>query len=395
MGGREGEDGEGFGDVGLEPVGEVRGGLVIAGDRRLEQPGLTLRHEQKNGDGVWIYAYELDNPNLGNYSPTEAVVAADAPAMAAAMKHDSFDYRTRAVVERDLPSGLVPASSGQLFYERGGIRIRGVSPGQSLLVLPLQFSHSLKVIENKGAPPESLELRRVNIVETGLLFSGTIAVKLAHVFGPFRGSAGRLQDIEDCKRLGIREDGTIPYPPGYQPLSRDGWKITRGLMPAADDWFSVDGFLAKGGTHWKTDVGNGGSRTDEPLWIWPVQDSVIRRPDDSPAVPFEVHWRLKPNASIPRGQVVWAVESNGQLSVLRPAMFADRKDGIANLSIPVPPDGTTGNLPLCLVSIEPQPRRASNFVKLKVDFTKPSSARDDCNEAANAAATAENASGGK
>ena len=214
-------------------------------------------------------------------------------------------------------------------------------------------------------------------------------MKLAHVFGPFRGTAGRLQDIADCKRLGIREDGTIPYPPGYQPLSRSGWRITRGLLPPADDWYSVDGFLAKAGEHWKTDVGSSGSRADEPLWIWPVADSIVSRPKDSPAAPFELHWRLKPNAAFPRGQVVWAVESNGQLSALQPAMFADRKDGIANLTIPAPPDGTTGNLPLCLVSVEPQPRRVSNVVALKVDFATPSSARGGSNEASSEKASGE------
>jgi hypothetical protein len=43
---------------------------------------------------------------------------------------------------------------------------------------------------------------------------------MAHVFGPFRGVEGRLQDIEDCRRLNIKEDGTIPYPPNFQPLAK-------------------------------------------------------------------------------------------------------------------------------------------------------------------------------
>ena len=369
------------------------GTRFVLSDRRLEDAATTLRHEQRNADGVTIYAYELAHPNLGDYSPTEDVIAADATAMVAAMKDDAFDYRSKVVVETAIPSGLVSATSGQLFYERGGARIRGRSEGKSLLVVPLQFSHSLKIMENKSSDPASVELRRVNLLETGVLFSGTLDVKLVHVFGPLRSASGRLEDIADCKRLGIREDGTIPYPPGYQPLSRTGWKITRGLLPPADDWFSVDGFIAKGGEHWKTDVGSGGSRADEPLWIWPVADSVISRPADSPAAPFEVHWRLKPNAALPRGQVVWAVESNGQLSALRPAMFAERKDGIANLTIPVPSDGATGNLPLCLVSVEPQPRRVSNFVSLKVDFTKPSSARSGSDEAAKPEDPPEAASG--
>ena len=346
------------------------GTRFVLSDRRLEDPALTLRHEQRNADGITIYAYELAHANLGDYSPTEGVVAADAAAMVAAMKDDAFDYRSKVVIEAELPAALVSATSGQLFYERGGARIRGRSEGRSLIVVPLQFSNSLKIVENTSSDPASVELRRVNLLETGVLFSGTLDVKLAHVFGPFRGTAGRLQDIADCKRLGIREDGTIPYPPGYQPLSGSGWKITRGLLPPADDWFSVDAFLTKGGEHWKTDLGNGGSRPDEPLWIWPSQDSAIPRADDSPAAPFEVHWRLKPNATLPAGQVVWAVESNGQLSALRPAIFADRKDGIANLTIPVPPDSKTGNLPLCLVAVEPQPRRLSNVVILAVNFTK-------------------------
>ena len=346
------------------------GTRFVLSDRRLEDAALTMRHKQRNADGITIYAYELAHPNLGDYSPTEGVVAADAAAMVAAMKDDAFDYRAKVVVEAELPTALVSATSGQLFYERGGARIRGRSEGQSLLVVPLQFSNSLKIVENKSSDTASVELRRVNLLETGVLFSGTLDVKLAHVFGPFRGSSGRLQDIADCKRLGVREDGTIPYPPGYQPLSRTGWKITRGLLPPADDSFSVDDFIAKGGEHWKTDVGSGGSRADEPLWIWPVADSVISPPADSPAAPFEVHWRLKPNATLPRGQVVWAVESNGQLSALRPAMFAERKDGIANLTIPVPPDGATGNLPLCLVAVEPSPRRVSNATTFTFDFSR-------------------------
>jgi hypothetical protein len=358
-------------------LSDLRPGLMAAlgtrfvlSDRRLKDAALMLRHEQRNADGITIYAYELAHPNLGDYSPTKGVVAADAPAMVAVMKDDAFDYRTKVVVETELLSPILSASSGQLFYERGGARIRGRSEGRSLLVVPLQFSNSLKIVENTSSDPASVELRRVNLLETGVLFSGTLDVKLAHVFGPFRGTAGRLQDIADCKRLGIREDGTIPYPPGYQPLSRTGWKIDRGIMPPADDWFSVDALLAKGGKYWSTDVGSDGSGDEEPLWIWPVTDSAISCVDHSRAAPFEVHWRLKHNASFPTGQVVWAVKSNGKLSVLQPAMFADRKDGIANLTLPALPDDTTGELSLCLVAVQPSPRRVSNETIFSFDFSQ-------------------------
>lgn len=341
------------------------GTRFVLSDRRLEVAGLTLRHEQRNADGITIYASELAAPNLGDYSPTEGVVAADAGAMVAVMKDDAFDYRTKVVVETPLPAALVAATDGRLFYDRGGARIRGRSEGRSLLVVPLQFSNSLQIIDNMSSDPGSVELRRVNLLETGVLFSGTLDVKLAHVFGPFRGTAGRLQDIADCRRLGIREDGTIPYPPGYQPLSRTGWKIGRGLLPPADDRASVDDFLATGGAQWKTDVGTSGSRPDEPFWAWPVHDSVIVRPDGSPTVPCEVHWRLKPQTAPPPGPVVWALESNGQWTALRQADLAGRRDGITNLAIPLPSDRPAGPVTLCLVAVEPTPRKVSNVAVLR------------------------------
>jgi hypothetical protein len=344
------------------------GTRFVLSDRRLRQRGLTLRHEHSNTDGVWIYAYELENPNLGNYSPTEAVVAGDAPAMVAVMKDDSFDYRTRSVVERDLPSDLVPASSGQLFYEQGGARIRGESSGRSLLVLPLQFSHSLRIVDNKSLQPETVELRRVNLVETGLLFSGTIDVKLAHVFGPFRGSAGRLQDIEDCKRLGIREDGTIPYPSGYQPLSRNGWKITRGLMPPTDDEPTVEAFLGKGGKHWLSETNAVSTLSKEQLWIWPASDRPITANSGSRFIPFEIHWRLRPGSATPAGVVLGAIHDSGQFIPMRQIPLGTNRDGIAGFSLPLQEAADKSQLRLCVVASEPIPAKVSNVLILQLNL---------------------------
>jgi len=340
------------------------GTRFVLSDRRLDDAALTLRHEQRNADGVTIYAYELAHPNLGDYSPTEGVIASDAAAMVAAMKDDAFDYRTKAVVETALPSGLVSATSGRLFYERGCARIRGQSEGRSLLVVPLQFSHSLEIVDNKSSDPASVELRRVNLLETGVLFSGTLDVKLAHVFGPLRGSSGRLRDIADCKRLGIREDGTIPYPPGYQPLSRGGWRITRGLMPPADDRPSIDAFLEKGGAHWKTDVGTGGTSPDEPFWIWPAADGPIAASQGSKFMPFEIHWRLKPGRSAPGGAVLCFLRGEGQGIPLRHVEVGSARDGIVGVSLLADDPGLVGRIRVCLIAPGPPPRRASNALEL-------------------------------
>lgn len=191
-------------------------------DSQQSDPLLTLRAQQANANGDTIYLYEISHPNLATYSPVRTVKSMDASEAVALMAGGSIPLEDVAVVHEDNFPALTRAASGTLNFEKGGFRIRGESDGTSLLVVPVQFSNSLRITatqaDSKNAP---IRLLRVNLLETGILFDGTIDVKIAHVFGPFRGVAGRLQDVEDCRRLGVKETGEIPYPPGYQPLA---WK---------------------------------------------------------------------------------------------------------------------------------------------------------------------------
>jgi hypothetical protein len=195
------------------------GARYILADRVLSDPLVQLRQVQTNGDGVHLGLYEIRDPNIGDVSPTRTILARSADQALALMTSDQFQYRDVAVVHDSELTGLTRARPEGMFYERGGVRVRAVSAGQSLLVLPLQFSNSLRIVAVESTSSAPVRLIRVNLLETGVLFTGTINIKIAHVFGPFRGVAGRQRDIEDCRRLGIRETGDIPYPPNYQPLA--------------------------------------------------------------------------------------------------------------------------------------------------------------------------------
>jgi hypothetical protein len=51
----------------------------------------------------------------------------------------------------------------------------------------------------------------------------------------------------------------------------------------------------------------------------------------------------------------------------------------------VPPDGAAGNLPICLVAVEPQPRRVSNVAIFAANFQEQSAeppASDEASETA-------------
>jgi hypothetical protein len=197
------------------------GSRFLLADKQLRDPLLTLRTQQTNGEGITVYVYEIAGANTGGLSPTHTVLSGNAAETIALMTSPTFAFNETAVVHEANLTGLTPADSGAINFKKGGVRIRGRSHGPALLVLPLQFSNSLEIIstrtDSKRVP---IKMLRVNLLETGVLFDGEIDIKIAHVFGPFRGVKGRLRDVEDCKRLGIKETGEIPYPPNYQPLAK-------------------------------------------------------------------------------------------------------------------------------------------------------------------------------
>ena len=199
------------------------GTRMIVADQPIEGSKVQKVYEQTNQDGIPLSVYELSNPNTGNYSPTKLVRSDKAEEIITEMAKDDFPFKETAIVahKEKLPE-LTPAEYGELFYDRGGFRVRGASKGWSLLVLPVQFSNSLKVTEAQGDFPSDVRLVRVNLLQTGVHFQGTIHAKISHRFGPFRGIWGRLKDIEDWQNLGIKEDGRVPYPPNYQPNALGG-----------------------------------------------------------------------------------------------------------------------------------------------------------------------------
>jgi hypothetical protein len=195
------------------------GARFLLRDAPEQDPLLSPRMQQRNTDGVTLYLYEIAHPNLANYSPTRTIRAGTAAEILARMTDPAVDLSETAIIDDSVSlPGLTRAQSGSMSFEKGGVRIRAASRGPSLLVLPLQFSNSLQVISQ--APTDSpVRLVRVNLLETGVLFTGDLDLKIAHVFGPFRDVSGRQRDIADTQRLGIKETGEIPYPPGYQPLA--------------------------------------------------------------------------------------------------------------------------------------------------------------------------------
>jgi hypothetical protein len=206
----------------------------ILTDQIIEDGHVSLAETVRNSEGVSLIIYDTQDPNVGHYSPTRVRLSENALETIALMTAGGFAFRNEVIVHdpeiaSSMPS-LVTAKEAALLYERGGVRVKAASSGPALVLLPLQFSNCLKVVSvdppSSGRAPK---LVRCDLLLTGVLFDGDIDIKIAHVFSPFRGIDGRLQDIRDCQELGIKETGEIPYPPDYQPLAKPDWVIWRPL----------------------------------------------------------------------------------------------------------------------------------------------------------------------
>ncbi|MGE4165610.1 MAG: hypothetical protein AB7E67_06465 [Xanthobacteraceae bacterium] len=171
--------------------------VLSVGEQRVEMPvevGPSSRHKSP------IRLYELPAPNKGDYSPIEALWAGSAKQTLRIMRNHDFDGRKSLVSDIDLAGDYQPVSNAKMTIADGGIKVSATSPGTSLLVLPVQYSHC-------WVPSQSsrVELFRANLMQLGIRFSGTLNVHLKFEFAPLWHSSCRRKDAHDAERLSMTE----------------------------------------------------------------------------------------------------------------------------------------------------------------------------------------------
>jgi hypothetical protein len=166
-------------------------------------PGGTLVYETVAGQ-MPLRLYRLDRVNLGQYSPTHILQVATASEAISAMTASSFDPERDAVVESHVsPLNIVPGRLLSLKTNVGpSISIRADSTGWSMLVLPIEYSHCLRLENRSGL---SAQLIPVNLQQTGLLFERRIEAKIDYSFGPFDQPQCRGDDLKRANQLRLRE----------------------------------------------------------------------------------------------------------------------------------------------------------------------------------------------
>jgi hypothetical protein len=164
-------------------------------------PGGTLVYQQMTGDTP-LRLFRIDGTNLGQYSPTRAIHIAMAAEGLAALKSATFDPRRDVLVEQDVPADLVPGTLQSLTVDKGpSLHVKATSPGTSLLVLPFEYSHCLRLKVMNG----TARLIPVNLQQTGLLFDGSADVEIDYRFGPLANPTCRGDDLARVDVLHVHD----------------------------------------------------------------------------------------------------------------------------------------------------------------------------------------------
>jgi hypothetical protein len=146
--------------------------------------------------GLW-HVYEIPQPNIGDYSPTQVMTAESGAEIAAMMAEPNFDFTRQVVLSAQVRQPLVPARDMRLSLIRGGLHVSGHSDGSSLVVLPQQFSHCLR------ARDERVRLVRANLMMTGMIFSSDVDTDISFDYGIFTPRC-RSADLTDMRKLNLR-----------------------------------------------------------------------------------------------------------------------------------------------------------------------------------------------
>ena len=174
--------------------------VVVTNDRQFSD-GALIHEEDVGGEALRVF--RIDDVNVGQYSPTHGIRASTASQILGMLKTATFDPKHDVVLEDAPPADLVPASSATVTTDYGPtLSVRATSNGQSLIVLPFEFSRCLQVEVNSGEP---VRLMPANLFQIGLLFSSNTDVKISYRFGLMGGERCRTEDIARADALQIRD----------------------------------------------------------------------------------------------------------------------------------------------------------------------------------------------
>jgi len=168
-------------------------------------PGLTPKQTllvQPGYPEQWtLFLYELPDAKVAGYWSLHPRTVDDA--RQAMLWLDASTGAEDSAVYEPIAGPLVAGDSSQIRVFRDRLEVEAQSPGTSLLVLPVEFSHCFDI---RLSRPGAARFLRANVDQAAFLFSGQLHAELRYRFTPWHFGC-RLRDIADADRLKLAETG--------------------------------------------------------------------------------------------------------------------------------------------------------------------------------------------
>jgi hypothetical protein len=148
-----------------------------------------------------LFLYELSDARAAGYWATRPMQV-ETTRQAMLWMNDPESAADSTVYE-PLQTSLVAGTASRLRVFRDHLVVEAESPGTSLLVLPVEFSHCFDV---RVSDSNQARFLRANINQGALLFSGHLRAELQYHYKPWHFGC-RLRDIDDARRLKLAEVG--------------------------------------------------------------------------------------------------------------------------------------------------------------------------------------------
>ena len=154
----------------------------------LDDSEVNNKYFEKNFEIV-----ELKDPNIGNYSPTNITVVANLETVYKEIK--LLDLKRNIILFSDPKMNLQPARASKVTVVDGDIRVVATSAGDSVLVLPFEFSSCINFEEN-SENSNFIRAELANGLLTAVFFSKNLDLTISYRLGLFENQDCRLKDLD-------------------------------------------------------------------------------------------------------------------------------------------------------------------------------------------------------
>ena len=144
--------------------------------------------------------FKVENSNTSGISADRIIRANSLVEIERIINGKDFSLRTAVLDEETFSKNfkdsdfIVPTLSSAIYIEKGGFRITAESSGNTLLILPLEFSNCMSLKVYSGKSPE---IMRVNGAFSGILFHKSLDIKVVQKINIFDNPYCMVQNYKE------------------------------------------------------------------------------------------------------------------------------------------------------------------------------------------------------